>query len=653
MTDGENVTGNYHVLLIGIDAYALRPLHGAVNDIDAVQRVLLGPKVGLPASCIQRLASPHPGAQHATAVPEQPATLANIRAALRGLAAKVGSDDRVVIHYSGHGVRFPLPGGKRTFHYEALAPVDCDQGNWLFDHELNELLRAIADRTPSIVFILDSCHSASVTRSAQPVLRARGYQPGDVGAVPELPARPAGDVSTRTGFGVEACHVVAACLDHEEACESIGADGRPQGVLTRALVETLDQLDGIDPRIAPWTRLWGVLGDRVERANRMQHVWSSGGLARAVLAGPPVYGDAGLEVRALTSGRYQIAAGTLAGVTEEARIALYRDQPAKFPPLDSPEDHAARLAVSLKVTSAEPMTAIAEGSEIALPRGVRGRIVRAGKGEPLRFAVVPSDPRLEAALARSGLLELSDDRSAQVCVCRAGDHWLVTDDVHLGTPDLPALVRVPVSAPGEVRDALEHYTRYCVPLRIATRAVDLPGALHLDLLACPKQELRGIEAVRAALPEFPMPLRNAYDLQAGDRVAFRVDNHAMLPLRVTLVNSAASGKVQLLGDQAIAPYSSHVFWASASVGQPFVMSPPRGSQRCIDRLVLIGRTALGRSLDFLRVDHGFLERARDAVMTPPPEQWTATQVLIRTSAPGAPALTSALPSPRATAHGQA
>ena len=363
--------------------------------------------------------------------------------------------------------------------------------------------------------------------------------------------------------------------------------------------------------------------------------------------------DAGLEIRALTSRRYQIAAGTLAGVTEEARIALYRDRPAKFPPLDSPEDHDARLPVSLKVISAEPMTAIAEGSETALPRGVRGRIVRAGKGERLRCAVVPSNRELEAGLARSGLLELTDERSAQVCVRRAGDHWLVTDDVHLGTPDLPALVRLRVDAPGEVRDALEHYTRYCVPVRIAQRAVDLPGALELDLLRCPAHDLRGIEAVRADLPEFPMLLQNACDLQAGDRVAFRVDNHATRPLRVTLVNSAASGRVQLLGDQAIEPYGSHVFWANANVGQPFVMTPPKGSQRCIDRLAVIGRTALGRSLDFLRIDHGFLERARDAVMTPPPEQWTATQVLIRTSAPGAPALTSARPSPRATAHGQA
>jgi hypothetical protein len=647
MTDSKESPGAYHVLLIGIDAYPRRPLYGAVNDIDAIQRLLLGPRVGLPASSIQRLASPHPGALHDTTVPEAPATLANIRAALRELATtKVGLHDRVVIHYSGHGARFDLPGRGRMFHHEALAPVDCDQGNWLFDHELNELLRGIADRTRSIAVILDACHSAGITRSASPapsagdwpsMLRGRCLTPDDIAAVPELPAPPVADVSKRSGFGVDDCHVVAACLDHETACESPGADRVPQGVLTRALVEAIDQLDGFDPRTAPWATLWHVLGDRVERANRAQHVWSSGGLARAVLAGPPVNGDAGLDVRALAPGRYHIGAGRLAGVTDKARLALYGDKPDRFPPLDSPEDHAARLPVALEVVSTEPTSAVAEGRQITLPSVVRARLVRAGIGEQLRVAVVPRDPALEAALARSGLLELTDEPSAQVCVRLAGGRWTLTDDVHLGTPDLPALVSVRIGAHGLVRDVLEHYTRYRMPLQIANRAVDLPFALRLDLLACPPHDLSGTAAQVADLPVIPMPWPNACDLPSGARVAFRIENTAMRTLRVTLVNCAASGKVQVLGDQAIEPHSAHVFWALTNIGQPFAMTPPPGSLRCIDRLVVIGRTALGRSLDFLRVDHGFLEHARDAVTTPPPEQWTATQLVIRTSTPGAPA----------------
>jgi hypothetical protein len=550
----------------------------------------------------------------------------------------------------------------RMFHHEALAPVDCDDGNWLFDHELNELLRAITDRTRSVVFILDACHSASITRTGHlspdppPILLGRCLEASEVATVPALPAEAPTGVSMRSGFGVQDCHVIAACLDHEEACESVGPDRVVQGVLTRALVETLTQLEGIDPRTAPWAKLWNGLCDRVERANRRQHLWTSGGLARAVLAGPPVTGDVGLEVRAAGPGSYQIAAGTLADVTVKARIALYGERPASFPPLDSSEDHAARLPAVLEVVSADRTTAIATGGQIALPEGVRGRLVRAGVTGVLRFATTPRNPELEAALGRSGLLELADERSAEVCVGRSGDHWIVTDDVHLGTPDLPALVRIPVGplgAHGLVREVLEHYTRYRTPLRIAHRAVDLPGALGLELVQSPPEDLRGVRAQVADLPVIPMQRGNACDLAAGARVAFRVDNRAERTLRVTLVNCAASGRVQLLGDQAIEPYSSHVFWANGNVGQPFAMTPPKGSHRCLDRLVVIGRTALNRSLEFLRVDHGFLERARDAVMTPPPEQWTTTQMLIRTSGPGAPRLTGVLSFPPARANGQA
>ena len=35
-----SIDPRFHVLLIGIDAYTVKPLRGCVNDIDAVQRLL-------------------------------------------------------------------------------------------------------------------------------------------------------------------------------------------------------------------------------------------------------------------------------------------------------------------------------------------------------------------------------------------------------------------------------------------------------------------------------------------------------------------------------------------------------------------------------------------------------------------------------------
>jgi hypothetical protein len=101
----------YHVLLIGVDAYPIKPLSGCVNDIDAVQRLLLGDRVGIPAASIQRLASPHPGTKHETTVPSDPATLDNLRRALGRLALEVPrgeGDHHVFIYYSGHGTRVPV-----------------------------------------------------------------------------------------------------------------------------------------------------------------------------------------------------------------------------------------------------------------------------------------------------------------------------------------------------------------------------------------------------------------------------------------------------------------------------------------------------------------------------------------------------------------
>ena len=57
----------FHVLLVGIDSYKSRPLHGCVNDIDAVQRLLIE-SAGIEGELITRLASPHLGDKHETKV---------------------------------------------------------------------------------------------------------------------------------------------------------------------------------------------------------------------------------------------------------------------------------------------------------------------------------------------------------------------------------------------------------------------------------------------------------------------------------------------------------------------------------------------------------------------------------------------------------
>src|SRR5262245_10278276 len=124
----ETANEQVHALLIGIDAYAFpNELHGCVNDIDRIEKLLTGTKVNLDRSRIRRIASPHGPST------ETPATRDNIRKELVELAGRVGPGDRVFIYYSGHGLRRAIPTEQGSVHREALVPVDGDQGKVLFD----------------------------------------------------------------------------------------------------------------------------------------------------------------------------------------------------------------------------------------------------------------------------------------------------------------------------------------------------------------------------------------------------------------------------------------------------------------------------------------------------------------------------------------
>jgi hypothetical protein len=646
------MAGRHHILLIGIDAYdGGGMLTGCVNDIDAIQRLLVD-RVGVPRAHIRRLAAPRTGATHETDVPDELPLLAAMRAALERLGTdEVGSEDRVFIYYSGHGTQCIVSdGGRRRFAREALLPKDKKRGvenRLLFDWELNTLIARIAARTSAVTVVLDCCNSGGATRGLDAETKGvdRFWPTPEIAlAAGTDPA--AGSVrGIASGLGsLQRCQVIAACRDDQRARESGGEAGIPNGELTRALVTQLSAVPVTEMQDLRWGRIWRGVEAAVRDANPRQSPWLSGRFGRRVFGfGPDDDTDPGYAVVKAPAG-YRVDAGSLAGVTVDAEIGVYGADPPAFPPLASGEDLAARKG-TIRVVRAERASSEAVATApFVLPEAPRGRLVRSGRDARLRVALAPNDARLAAQLAASPLIELAEPEQAELTLARRADGgWAMVDDVH-GTgqnADEPVLAVIPADRLDMARAAVEHYHAYSAPLRLARACRDLPSLLRLWLLDCSDAALTAEEAGDPDLPQVQPGAHAPYEIDVGDRVCFVVENAARAALSVALFDCAPSGRVLLLGEKRVPPLATHVFWFGETLGTPFVASLPDDRPVGVDRIAAIATTRPDVSLRYLERGRSFAEilappirgepRLRDlgGGEEPPAESWTSALTALR------------------------
>jgi hypothetical protein len=254
----------------------------------------------------------------------------------------------------------------------------------------------------------------------------------------------------------------------------------------------------------------------------------------------------------------------------------------------------------------------------------RGRIIAAGAPERLRCALTPDNAELAEQLARSPLLEIVEPRRAEVQLVLAAGRWFVCDDVHGAHADEPGLVALGPHDLPRARRILEHYYAYALPMRMAARAIGLPGGLAITIHTAPTGDR--VPAGRIAA---------RFELTPDTAIFAAVRNTSHERLRVTLVRAASSGKVELYGDRVIDAGTLEHF---GRLDAPFRLSLPNSKQRGVDRLIAIGTPALTKDLGHLRLDTTFAQlldvdrtrRPQDTTLhrpTPPPEQWTAAQVV--------------------------
>lgn len=658
---------NYHALLIGIDRYPkrYRSLSGCVNDIDAIEELLLNPPgIGIPPDCIHitRLAADGPNRtpkSRLQAETLQP-TRANVIAALRKLAGEeVGPNDRVLIYYSGHGDEKQWTGG--GVWHESLVPHNDIELERLFDIEINSLIGAIAARTPDLTVIFDCCHSAGATRGLddeEPQGDVRSLESDDV----PVPAPDLAALALDTSVGERSLGgpmlqstdpsylVVAACQPDETAKEGAKNDTR-HGTFTYSLLKIMEARDAEQRAAVRWADIWPDLLDRVEARNMVlnqgaQHPWLIGRAERKVFGGPWEKADAGYRITQ-KGDAYEVAAGELMGVTEGAEIAVYGPEPLLFPAIGSPED---RPISRLKITKAGRSTATAAliGPEFKL-EGARGRLVKPGDSQRLRVILQPADPALEARLGESALLESVDPAhpGAEVRVTAGPDGWTIGNEVE------PLVAFVPSGEFDVLKAGLEHYYAYNATLRMAASCADpqLAGRLTVQLLDCNDDasiEDTSDEAL-AKLPEAPRDRDRVYALPENFQFCIRVQNSSTYHLFLTLFDATSGGLVDRLCDVEVRDGDTQYLWFGSDIGSRFAASPDLAPHEAAgaplpdyvtDRIVVIGTTRPDADLNSLVVGQTVQQVVAEAMsrgdrgMRPvspagPAELWTASVVRVR------------------------
>jgi hypothetical protein len=226
MAEGENMTRR--ALVIGSET---PPLQGVHNDCAAIATVLQGRDFEVETRI------------------QGNATRAGILDGIDALIRRTGDSDAAVIYYSGHGAYAfnaeARPGERER--YQSLCPTDWDRNarddfGGILDVELALKLRAITDKTPNVVVILDCCYAAEMWRSFDTTFVERAFNKPWAAGVSDFLARIKPDTSRLATEGnARAVRIVATDADRRalESDVSIGGYLVRRGLLTHALEQVL------------------------------------------------------------------------------------------------------------------------------------------------------------------------------------------------------------------------------------------------------------------------------------------------------------------------------------------------------------------------------------------------------------------------------
>lgn len=254
---------------------------------------------------------------------DESATVDGLRSGLTAMASVVQPGDQAFVHFSGHGLRVPdSDGDEPDGQDEAIAlwpdAPDGPAPAVLVDDELGLLLRTVRERLGvdgRLLVSLDSCFSGSATRG---VAVTRGV--GGVGATPAKTESGAGVSELLADGGGLAPMVVLSAARHDQPALEVPDPDQPQGragAFTMALARVLAEGGGTTAR-----QIHEQVRNELHRMGLSQEPQAEGAVDLPFF--PLRRGwRGGLAVQRVSERQVMLSGGTLHGLSEGSRVALF------------------------------------------------------------------------------------------------------------------------------------------------------------------------------------------------------------------------------------------------------------------------------------------------------------------------------------------
>ena len=543
-------------LLIGINQYPnLAPrgqLSGCVHDVEVMQQLLMD-SFNFPKDNV-------------TVLTDRQATRKGILTAMNDLVQRVGQDDVVVVHYSGHGSQMTdLEGDEPDGLDETIVPYDSGRAPYenrdIKDDEIYLWLKSLTARTSSVTLVFDCCHSGTITRDdfggavrwVEPDLRKPDQLPPS-----PIPPAARGDLagSREAGGGgwlpLGDCYaLISGCSRDEKSFEVEEPACVRHGAMTFFLVQELHKATSG----TTWRDVFEAMGPRVSARFPDQHPQLEGARDLEVFGSRRIETMRFAPVTLRSADRVILGLGAACGLTVGSQWAVHPTGTKEVAPGTEPLGVVAVTAVQA-VTSEGRL--LREAQPGAVQPGMRA--VEESHALETRMPVEVVTPvgkdveALQAALDGSKVL-----RRAERCKHAKARVYLAAprSKVAKGSP-APMLGELKEETwavvgedgqllmpphtryePGVVKllvENLEKVARRCLTVDLQNEASGLHGKVGAELLR------KGDFSLETPEVEGGLPV-----LYEGENVVFRiVSEKEAPPLFVYLLDIGLTGRITLL-----------------------------------------------------------------------------------------------------------